>query len=175
MKFLFGVSISFVLFFLSCKGESDKDHTGNEKEAQDAIYNVKIVQKSLERKSFELYAREISFLNDTSFGENIKVVFYDISGDSSSVLFAKRGWYVEKTRNVGAFGNVEVFSVKGDSMFADTLFYIDSLKEIIVPSKVVIYRRGERIKGKSLRSDVNFNNIEIGGKVIGERRGSNTK
>jgi len=150
----------------SCKKEENRSL----RKEEEGIYNVDIIQKNFESKSFELLAREIEFNGDTARANRIKVVFFNPSGDTSSILLAERGWYVEKTGNVGAFGNVRVFSEKGDSLFTDTLMYNDSTRMIKSPSRVIIFRHGEKIEGNGLVSDVGFKDVTIGGRVIGEKR-----
>lgn len=169
MKRLVFAIFIFTISSLSCSEKPLSEKIGK---MDEGLYNVKILQKNYEKKSFELYAKKIEFQKDTSIAYNIKVVFFNPSQDTSSVLFAKRGWYVEKTGNVGAFGDVRVFSKKGDSLYTDTLYYLDSTRKIISPSRVLILRKGERITGENLESDAEFKHIIIGGKVIGEKRGS---
>ncbi len=135
----------------------------------EGIYNVEIIQKNYEKKSYELWALELMSKKDTIWGRKIKVIFFDTAGDTTSVLYADRGWYVEKTGNVGALGHVRIYATRGDSLFTDRLFYIDTKREIRSPSRVIIYRNGEKIVGNGLRTDVGFKKVEIGGKVIGEK------
>ncbi len=163
------LALALMLVFASCKREESRI-LHNENNGREGIYSVDIIQKNFERKSFELLAGEIAFEGDTAKANQIKVIFFNPSGDTSSILFAKSGWYVEKTGNVGASGSVKVFSKKGDSLFTDTLMYNDSTGTIKSPSKVIIFRQGERIEGKGLISDVGFKHVTIGGKVIGESR-----
>ena len=145
------------------------------KDDEEGIYSVSIIQKNYETKSFELFASEIEFEKDTAIAQRVKVVFFNPDQDTSSILFADRGWYAEKSGNVEVVGNVKVFSHRGDSLFTDTLFYNDSSRKIIAPSRVVIYRQGEKIEGSNLVSDVEFKNVLIGGKVIGKRSGNKRK
>ena len=164
---------AFITFsMVSCeKGMNDN----NANKVEEGLYNAHLVEKNYEQKSFELYAERINPLNDTIFAEHIKVIFFNTMGDTSSTLFAKKGWYVENTGNVEAIGDVRVFSKKGDSLFTDTLLYKDSTRKIIAPSHVVIYRSGEKIRGRDLVSDAAFKHVIIGGKVLGERRKKDTK
>ncbi len=166
MRTLF-VIILIILSLLSCKKE--RFNSTMKEEIEEGIYNVKITQKNYEQKSFELFAREISYFHDTSFADDVKVVFFNPEGDTSSILFADKGWYVDKTGNVGVSGNVRIFATRGDTLLTDTLLYVDSTHKIIAPSRVVIYRNGEKILGKNLKSDLEFKKVIIGGKVIGKR------
>lgn len=163
MKRLLSILL-IALFSTGCEGKKEKSMPSSD----EGIYNVEIIQKNYETKSFELWAGELISKNDTTWGKNIKVIFFDPSGDTSSVLYAKKGWYVEKTGNVGAEGDVKVYAKRGDTLFTDELLYIDSKREIHAPEHVTIYRNGQKIEGRELVSDVNFRKVEIGGKVVGK-------
>ncbi len=162
--FLGFILIGFMLSSCGSKKEANQDNGYRE-----GIYNVEIVQKNYETKSFELWANMMENREDTTWAKSIKVVFFGKEGDTSSVLYARKGWYCQKSGNVGAVGDVKIFATRGDSLFTDKLIYIDSSRLIIAPSHVIIFRNGERIEGRGLKSDVNFETVEIGGKVIGKK------
>ncbi len=156
--------VVLIILSISCSQKSNKTSLPT---ADEGIYNVEIIQKNYESKSFELWAKELTSKDDTTLGEDIKVIFFDPSGDTSSVLYAEKGWYVEKSGNVGAIGNVRVYATRGDTLLTEELLYIDSFREIRAPGHVVIFRKGQKIEGNGLKSDVGFKRVIIGGKVIG--------
>ncbi len=158
-------ALMVALFFLSCSTKTKEHSVKNEK---DEAYNVKVIQKNWDKKSFELLASSMLQQGDTISAFHIKIEFFDDTGSVYAVLTADSGKLNQKTGNMEAIGSVKVGTVRHDSLYTSKLIYIDSIARIESPRNVILVKKGRRIRGSGLISDVNLSNIQINGKVYGE-------
>jgi len=98
----------------------------------------------------------------TEFPDGFTVFFYDSAQNVRSRIKADYGINYEKQKLIEARYNVEVENlVKGEKLDTEILFW-DQNKEIIYSDKFVKITRGDEIiTGDGLRSDQEFENIEI--------------
>ncbi|MFL5402042.1 MAG: LPS export ABC transporter periplasmic protein LptC [Gemmatimonadales bacterium] len=101
------------------------------------------------------------FYESTQMNElhNVKVVFFDIKGDESSTLTAKRGRYRWQDGSMEASGNVVVVSPDGRKLSTDVLKYDNATNTILTDRHFTFDKGEEHLEGNSFRSDPDFKNV----------------
>jgi LPS export ABC transporter protein LptC len=90
---------------------------------------------------------------------NIKVVFYDLKGEESSTLTARRGTYRWQNGSMEAEGNVVVVAPDGRRLRTETLRYDNAANQISTDKRFTFDRGTEHLEGNSFRSDPDFKNV----------------
>jgi len=87
--------------------------------------------------------------------------FYDRDGNHTTTLIADAGEYSEETRDMLAFGNVNVRHVDGDVLETDSLFWNYEDDRIQSNSPVKLTRGRDVITGVGLVCDPGLNSVDI--------------
>lgn len=82
---------------------------------------------------------------DTEFPEGLEIVFYDIRGDSVTVLSADHGYSTNDTRIYKVTGNVVVNRIVNDEVLKTEELFWDQNKKIIYTNKFVTVERVDEI------------------------------
>ena len=90
---------------------------------------------------------------------NIKVVFYDLGGQESSTLTARRGTYRWQDGSMEATGNVRVVTPDGRKLSTESLRYDNATNQIMTDQQFSFDRGAEHLEGNSFRSDPDFKNV----------------
>jgi LPS export ABC transporter protein LptC len=90
---------------------------------------------------------------------NIKVVFYNLNGEESSTLTARRGTYRWQDGSMEANDNVVVVSPDGRRLRTETLRYDNASNTISTDKRFTFDRGTEHLEGNSFRSDPDFKNV----------------
>lgn len=90
---------------------------------------------------------------------NIKVTFYDLKGEESSTLTARRGTYRWQNGSMEAGGNVVVVSPDGRRLRTETLRYDNAGNTISTDQRFTFDRGTEHLEGNSFTSDPDFRNV----------------
>jgi LPS export ABC transporter protein LptC len=90
---------------------------------------------------------------------NITVTFYDLNGEESSTLTARRGTYRWQNGSMEAEGNVVVVSPDGRRLRTETLRYDNAANQISTDKRFTFDRGTEHLEGNSFRSDPDFRNV----------------
>ncbi len=90
---------------------------------------------------------------------NIKVTFYDLKGEESSTLTARRGTYRWQSGSMEAEGNVVVVSPDGRRLRSEILRYDNANNTISTDQRFTFDRGAEHLEGNSFRSDPDFKNV----------------
>jgi LPS export ABC transporter protein LptC len=93
--------------------------------------------------------------------ENPVIEFFDKEGKRQTTLISDAGEYSEDTRDMLAFGNVQVESVEGDVLETDSLLWNNELDKILSNSFVRLTRGRDVITGYGLECDPNLNSVDI--------------
>jgi LPS export ABC transporter protein LptC len=93
--------------------------------------------------------------------ENPIIEFFDNEGARRTTLVSEAGEYSEETRNMLAYGDVEVKSVDGDLLETDSLFWDNKRDKILSNSFVKLTRGRDVITGRGLECDPNLNSVDI--------------
>ena len=93
--------------------------------------------------------------------ENPVIEFFNKEGKRETTLISDAGEYSEETRDMVAFGNVEVRSMEGDILETDSLFWRSSQDKILSNSFVKLTRGDDVITGYGLECDPNLNSVDI--------------
>jgi LPS export ABC transporter protein LptC len=101
------------------------------------------------------------FYEPTQMNElhNVKVVFFDLKGDESSTLTAKRGTYRWQDGSMEASGNVVVVSPDGRRLSTEVLKYDNGSNTIYTDKHFTFDKGDEHLEGNSFRSDPDFKNV----------------
>ncbi len=89
----------------------------------------------------------------------ITVTFYDIKGEVSSTLTARRGLYRWQDGSMEAEGDVLVVSPDGRRLRTEVLRYDNAANTISTDRPFTFDRGAEHLEGNSFRSDPDFRNI----------------
>jgi LPS export ABC transporter protein LptC len=89
----------------------------------------------------------------------IKVVFFDVRGQESSTLTARRGIYRWQDGSMESSGNVVVVSPDGRRLATEVLRYDNATNMIATDQHFTFDRGEEHLEGNSFRSDPDFRNI----------------
>lgn len=90
---------------------------------------------------------------------NIKVTFYDLKGEESSTLTARRGTYRWQNGSMEADGTVVVVSPDGRRLSTETLRYDHATNTISTDQRFSFDRGAEHLEGNSFKSDPDFRNV----------------
>jgi LPS export ABC transporter protein LptC len=127
---------------------------------------VKVLYSERAKVQMELIAPKIVRYIDeeeiTEFPDGFTVFFYDSIQQVKSTIRAEYGINYEKQKLIEARYNVEVENIaKGEKLDTEILFW-DQKKEIIYSDRFITVTRGDEvITGDGLKSDQEFENIEI--------------
>ena len=91
--------------------------------------------------------------------KKIRVVFFDVQGEESSTLTAKRGTYRWQDGSMEANGNVVVVSPDGRRLATESLKYDNAANQISTNVHFTFDRGTEHLEGNSFRSDPDFKNV----------------
>lgn len=91
--------------------------------------------------------------------KNIRVTFYDLKGEESSTLTARRGTYRWQDGSMEANDNVLVVSPDGRRLTTETLRYDNESNTISTDKRFSFDRGTEHLEGNSFRSDPDFRNV----------------
>ncbi len=105
--------------------------------------------------AFSDYAKDTLFLNEVEL----------LYGEDSVYVKSESGFYNQKTGGLYLSDSVVIVTPERDTVFLKYLVYDPQLKEIKSDSTVIIKEKNNILQGTSFRSDENFENITIGGKV----------
>lgn len=102
-------------------------------------------------------AKKITLMKDS-----LKVDFFDVQGNHTSVLTSQGGKILDDRQDMTAYGNVIVVSDSGLTLFTDTLRWNNKDQKIYsdIPVKF-ISDEGDTLYGDSFKSDPDLVNYEI--------------
>ncbi|MGN6391446.1 MAG: LPS export ABC transporter periplasmic protein LptC [Gemmatimonadales bacterium] len=89
----------------------------------------------------------------------VRVIFYDLDGQESSTLTAKRGTYRWQDGSMEANGNVVVISPDGRKLATESLKYDNGTNTISTNVHFTFDRGTEHLEGNSFKSDPDFKNV----------------
>jgi LPS export ABC transporter protein LptC len=89
----------------------------------------------------------------------LKVTFYDLKGEESSTLTAKRGVYRWQDGSMEANDNVVVVAPDGRRLATERLRYDNGSNQISTDRHFTFERGEEHLEGNSFRSDPDFRNV----------------
>ncbi len=156
--------LASILLFLACSQRGEK----KEKESQEVLRGVRITETRLGKKSWELFAKRVEELKDTTRVYDFVLYFYDEKGSKTSELWADSGVVFQDRGDMKALGKVRVYTQGGDTLYTTSLRWKEREKKIISESPVEIHSRGRVLYGKGLISDARLSNVEILGKIRGK-------
>jgi LPS export ABC transporter protein LptC len=90
---------------------------------------------------------------------NVKVTFFDLKGEESSTLTAKRGVYRWQDGSMEANDNVVVVAPDGRRLATQRLRYDNAVNQISTDRHFTFDRGEEHLEGNSFRSDPDFRNV----------------
>ena len=90
---------------------------------------------------------------------NIRVVFFNTSGDESSTLTARRGTYRWQDGSMDAEGSVVVVSPDGRTLRTERLRYDNATNTISTDTRFTFDKGTEHLEGNSFKSDPDFKNV----------------
>ena len=99
--------------------------------------------------------------DETLLDSNIKVTFYNLSGERTSVLTAKRGKVNDFTKDLYAIDSVVAVSDSGDTIRTQELMWRNRDKKITSDKFVTIVSPKEKIQGYGFESDQSLSNYTI--------------
>lgn len=101
------------------------------------------------------------FYENTQITElrNIKVTFYDLTGEEGSTLTARRGTYRWQNGSMEAEGTVVVVTPDGRRLATEMLRYDNASNTISTDRHFAFDRGAEHLEGNSFRSDPDFKNV----------------
>jgi len=108
------------------------------------------------------HIQKFSKKNITLMKSGLKVDFYDMDGNHTSVLNSESGKVFDDRQDMLAYGNVIVVSDSGLTLFSDTLKWNNKEQKIYsdVPVKI-ISDEADTLYGDSFKSDPGLINYEI--------------
>jgi len=89
----------------------------------------------------------------------IRVIFYDLDGQESSTLTAKRGTYRWQDGSMEAIGSVVVVAPDGRKLSTESLEYDSGTNTISTNVHFTFDRGTEHLEGNSFKSDPDFKNV----------------
>lgn len=93
--------------------------------------------------------------------EEPNIEFFDKEGSLQTTLTADNGEYSEDSRDMLAYGNVQVVSIEGDILETDSLFWNNEEDKILSNSFVKLTRGRDVVTGYGLECDPNLNSVDI--------------
>ncbi len=157
------IVLIFLIIFEFCK----KGEVQKKEEKESGFEKVHLIESKGEKKSFELFARNVLDKEDSVFLYNFEVIFYDSNGVRIGELRGDSGWINKKNLNILARKNV-VLKQENDSLFTEEIIWIDSLKIAKSDRDVIFYHENNITYGKGFITGKNLKEIIIKGRVKGE-------
>ncbi len=117
-----------------------------------------------------LWAGYIAVYTDreyTLLGDSVHVDFFNLQGQHTSELTARRGRVNDRSRDFAAYDHVVVISDSGSVLKTDSLFWNSQTQKIETDAFVEIISPHEHIRGQGLVSDQSLKDYRIF-KVTGE-------
>ena len=107
------------------------------------------------------HLRVFSDARETLLDNNIKVDFFDDSGNKTTTLTAKKGKVNDATRDLYAIDSVVVVSDSGVTIRTEELMWRNLDKKIVSDKFVTIISPKEKIEGYGFESDQHLSNYVI--------------
>ena len=168
MRFVF-IFIVFILFYLqvSCSAERKQETvTETSVEYPDQESWQATIQLTKDGRIVGMleagHIQKFSKKNITLMKSGIKVDFYDMDGNHTSVLNSESGKVFDDRQDMLAYGNVVVVSDSGLTLFSDTLKWNNKEQKIYSDILVkIISNEADTLYGDSFISDPGLINYEI--------------
>jgi len=133
------------------------------------VQKVQMEETRWGKRAWTLEARRVEFRNDTTVLYHLTLHFYDEHEEPTSVLTADSGYLYERTRDMVAFGHVEVLTLEDSTrLLTRSLAWDHQRERIYTFDSVTVYRGTEVLTGVGLISDPALKRIRIGGEVLGK-------
>lgn len=161
-RFLCLIAIGFSLS--ACSREVPENVTVRKEHVPDEVFSDFVTMESDSgRVQWKLTAPKANRYNREKLVmlENPVIEFFDKEGQRRTTLVSEAGEYSEETRNMLAFGHVEVQSVGGDLLETDSLFWSSDRDKILSNSFVKLTRGRDVITGYGMECDPNLNSVDI--------------
>ncbi|MDH3215549.1 MAG: LPS export ABC transporter periplasmic protein LptC [Candidatus Krumholzibacteria bacterium] len=154
----------FGLMLSACSSDTTEELASSNEKSPDEVFtdfvtlesDSGLVQWKLSAPRANRYSKEKLVLL-----ENPVIEFFSAEGELQTTLVSQSGEYSEETRDMLAFGNVQVESVDGDKLETDSLFWNNKLDKILSESFVKLTRGKDVITGRGLECDPNLNSVDI--------------
>ncbi len=133
------------------------------------VQQVQIEETRWGKRAWTLQAERVEFRQDTTALYHLTLHFYDSNEVPTSVLTADSGYLFERTRDMVAWGHVEVRTLEDSTrLLTHSLAWDHQRERIYTFDSVTVYRGSEVLTGVGLISDPSLKHIRIGGEVIGK-------
>jgi LPS export ABC transporter protein LptC len=97
----------------------------------------------------------------TEFPESVFVTFYDSTGNIESIVRADYAEYLEYLRKVYMRDSVVVYNMKGDTLFADDMWW-DQDQELFYSNKPVrVSTLTQKLRGTGIKAKADFSKYTI--------------
>jgi LPS export ABC transporter protein LptC len=152
------------LLFFGCSEETSENLTvANDKSPDEVFTDFVTLESDSGMVQWKLTAPKANRYNKEKLVmlENPVIEFFDKEGKRQTTLVSDAGEYSEETRDMLAFGNVQVESVEGDVLETDSLLWNNELDKILSNSFVRLTRGRDVITGIGLECDPNLNSVDI--------------
>lgn len=106
---------------------------------------------------------QLTFANgDLSFPETIRIDFFDINGDTTSVLTALEGSFDAETQLYRAYGDVVVRNLKeNQTLKTEELFWNPETEKIFTEKFFIVTTETDLIQGTGLEAPQDFSSYEV--------------
>jgi len=103
--------------------------------------------------------------------KGLRVTFLDSAGLADGVLLADSGVIHDNTNLIEVFGQVKFYSMEGETLWTDYLFWDPKDELVKTKSYVKLVRNGEYLEGNGMETDIHFENVKFIGNVRGRTKG----
>ncbi len=161
----------FVVLFLlwGCRPSGEAPAAKQGTPPRPEVQRVNIEETRWGRRAWSLEADRVAFHHDTTVLYHLVLHFYDENEEPSSVLTADSGMLFERTRDMMAYGRVEVLTFEDSTrLLTSSLAWDNRRQRIYTFDSVTVYRAGEVLTGVGLLADPALKHIRIGGEVLGK-------
>ena len=145
--------------------------------AQQVMFKLRVQQTNAGVRRSILFADTGFFYNDGTLVDlrNVRMVFFNASGDSNAVMTGRTGKYDTRTQRVEGRGNVVVTSTDGRRLTSPHLVYERAVNQITSDTSFTFTEPGRTLEGIGLRSDPQLRSVQVlkaarGRSVVGETR-----
>ncbi|MCU0405003.1 MAG: LPS export ABC transporter periplasmic protein LptC [Chitinophagaceae bacterium] len=97
----------------------------------------------------------------TEFPESVFVTFYDTSGQKESIVRADYAEYLEVFRKVYMRDSVVVYTIKGDTLFAQDMWWDQDQELFYSTNPVRIHTPSQKLRGTGVRAKSDFSKYTI--------------